>query len=145
VKPDREVINLRLARIEDCLGQLAPFGELTELQFTSRYAQYHDAKRIMAAALNAVAHIARHIQRSLGGRAKDPWMDLVEYGVLDMSLGLRFKRHCHLLGTLARAHFDEDRDIVYLLLSTELPDFVEFARTITGWLDGRTEVEAASI
>ncbi len=135
---DREVINLRLTRIENCLGQLEPFSSMGELAFLARYDRYHEAKYILATALNAVAQIARHLQRSLGERNDDPMGDLVEAGVLEKDLGDRLRRQLRLLGTLAKAHFDEDRDILYQIISEELPDLAQFAREVTAWMDGRS-------
>ena len=69
---DREVINLRLARIESCLGQLEPFSAMSELSFLARYDRYHEAKQILAAALNAVDQVSRHLQRAMGKRNDNP-------------------------------------------------------------------------
>ncbi len=134
---DREVINLRLARIENCLAQLEPFSSMSELSFLARYDRYHEAKYILATALNAVSQVSAHIQRSLGERNDDPVGDLMEAGVLEEELGDRLRRQLRLLGTLARAHFDEDRDILYQIVSEELPDLAQFAREVTLWMDRR--------
>ena len=132
---DREVINLRLARIENCLGQLEPFSTMGELSFLSRYDRYHEAKQILAAALNTVDQVARHLQRAMGKRNDDPLGDLKAAGVLEADLADRLRRQLRLLGTLSRAHFDEDRDILYQIISSELPDLAMFARAVTAWMD----------
>jgi uncharacterized protein YutE (UPF0331/DUF86 family) len=137
VEPDRDIVDLRLARIEDCLGQLEPFRTLGELQFTSRYDRYHEAKKLVAAALNTVHQIARNLQRTIDGNGGDPVDFLRDRGVLESDLALRLSTNLRLLGTLSRAHFDEDRDIVYHFIRSDLGDLVAFGRAVTDWLDGR--------
>ena len=132
---DREVVNLRLSRIENCLGQLEPFSAMSEMAFLARYDRYHEAKYILATALNAVAQISRHLQRALGERNDDPMGDLVKAGILENDLADRLRRQLRLLGTLAKAHFDEDRDILYQIITEELPDLAQFAREVTAWMD----------
>lgn len=137
MKPDRDVINTRLARIEDCLGQLEPFSELSDWQFTARYDRYHEAKKIVAVALSTVAQIARHLQRRLDGKSDDPLDALVALGVVDASLGARLGHSVRLASTLSRAHFEEDRDILYGFIRSDLGDLAAFARAVTTYLDAR--------
>jgi uncharacterized protein YutE (UPF0331/DUF86 family) len=137
LEPDREVIDVRLARIESCLSQLEPFGELSEMQFLARYDRYREAKKLVAAALATVASIARHLQKTTGRNGEEPMRTLVGMEVLDEEVAERLTRSLRLAGTLNRAHFDEDRDIVYDFVRSELDTLVAFARAVAAWMNGR--------
>jgi len=135
---DREIVNLRLARIEGHLAEFDEFGRLTRFEFTANYPNYLRAKAAVASTVFALANILRHVDRATGGRAEDPLGAAVEAGWLATDLAARLRNWIALEPIVARAHFDEDRDMIYDLVTTERASLVEFARAITTWMDAQS-------
>ncbi len=132
---DREIVNLRLARIEGHLAEFDEFERLSRYKFTSSYPIYRRAKAAVTSTVFALANILRHVDRATGGRADDPLSAAVEAGWLPSDLAVRVRNWIDLESIVSRAHFEEDRDLLFDLVTTDRAALVEFARAITAWMD----------
>ena len=132
---DRDVVNLRLARIEGHLAELEELERLSRYELTADYRRYRRAKAAVSSTVLALASILRHADRATGGKSADPLAAAVTAGWLPADLAPRLRSWLELEPILARSHYEEDRDLIYDLVASGRSALIELARAITAWMD----------
>ena len=132
---DRDVFDLRLAKLEELLGRLRKLAEVDRETFLGDPAVQAQAERWMQLAAEACLDLAQHLIASQGLRTpatyREAFQILGEEGVLPRELARQMEGWAGLRNVLVRLYLDVDYEELFAILTQDLGQLEAYAAALS--------------
>ncbi len=137
--PRQQVLQRRLARIEEYLGALERARRYSETEFLADPERYGSAERFLQLTIEALIDIGTHViaEKALGEvrHGRDIPALLQRAGYVDATLAERWIRMIGFRNILVHEYLEIDRKVVYHVLHYQLDDIRALAGCFAQLLD----------
>ena len=129
---DREVLDRRLARIEELLTRLREMAAVPRERYLRDAGLQAQAERWLQLCAESVLDVAAHFIADLGLRTpttyRESFQILAESDVLEAALAKQMERWAGLRNVLVHLYLDVDHDILFDILQNDLGQIPELAK-----------------
>ncbi len=131
---DREVLDRRLARIEELLGRLREMAGVPRERYLRDAGLQAQAERWLQLCAESVLDVAAHVIADSGLRTpttyRESFQILAESDVLEAALAKQMERWAGLRNVLVHLYLDVDQDILYDILQNDLGQVEAFVQAV---------------
>ena len=140
---DREVFDLRLARLEELLRRLRKLAEVDRSRFLNDPALQAQAERWMQVVGEACLDLAQHLIASRGWKTpatyREAFQTLRVEGVLSPELAARMEDLVGLRNLLVHLYLEIDHRKLFQILTEDLGEIEDYSAVLTGVLAAEAE------
>jgi uncharacterized protein YutE (UPF0331/DUF86 family) len=140
---DRDVFDLRLARLEELLRRLRKLAEVDRASFLDDPALQAQAERWMQVAGELCLDLAQHLIASRGWQTpatyREAFQTLRTEGVLSSELAARMEGWAGLRNLLVHLYLDVDHGRLFQILTEELGEIEDYAAMLAQVLPAEAE------
>ncbi len=131
---DREVLDRRLARIEELLGRLREMAGVPRERYVREPGLQAQAERWLQLCAESVLDVAAHVIADLGLRTPTTYREsfriLAESHLLEEPLAKQMERWAGLRNVLVHLYLDVDHDILFDILQNDLGQVEAFVQAV---------------
>ena len=131
---DREVLDRRLARIEELLGRLREMAGVPRERYVREPGLQAQAERWLQLCAESVLDVAAHVIADSGLRTpttyRESFQILAESDMLDEALAKQMERWAGLRNVLVHLYLDVDHDILFDILQNDLGQVEAFVQAV---------------
>ena len=131
---DREVLDRRLARIEELLTRLRELAGVPRERYLRDAGLQAQAERWLQLCAESVLDVAAHVIADSGLRTPTTYREsfriLAESHVLDEALSKQMERWAGLRNVLVHLYLDVDHDILYDILQNDMGQVEAFVQAV---------------
>jgi uncharacterized protein YutE (UPF0331/DUF86 family) len=131
---DREVLDRRLARVEELLTRLRQLAGVPREEYLREAGLQAQAERWLQLCAESVLDLAAHVIADSGLRTpttyRESFQILREAGVLEEALAKQMERWAGLRNVLVHLYLDVDQDILFDILQDDLGQVQAFVQAV---------------
>jgi uncharacterized protein YutE (UPF0331/DUF86 family) len=131
---DREVLDRRLARVEELLTRLRQLAGVAREEYLREAGLQAQAERWLQLCAESVLDLAAHVIADSGLRTpttyRESFQILREAGVLEEALAKQMERWAGLRNVLVHLYLDVDQDILFDILQDDLGQVQAFVQAV---------------